>query len=207
MVMAARRAYSDVIRWIKDARPRRAGSRLALKLFRTVYAGSFLLLGTIGLLRPSRFGSPTSRPLRSMEWFALAALVVLVAGFALVRRGRIARSLHRLLEPFRYPLDHPSHDPAAGALESCPAPLRVRFALAWVWGPVAGLVLAAFLAASSAYFVVDAVLARFEIGWEQPILAALQALASLLVLRAIATRLSIWRLALSVHRAVTGGYV
>lgn len=207
MVRAARRAYSDVIRWMKEARPRGVAGRLALKLFRTIYAGSFLLLGTIGLLRPSRFGSPTSRPLRSPEWIALAVLVAVVAAIVIVRRRRIAASLRRLLEPFRHPLDHPSHEPAAGALESCPTPLRTRFALGWVWGPAGAVVLAAFLAASSAYFLIDAVLARFEIGWEQPILAALQALASLLVLRAVATRLSTWRLAVSVHRDVAGGYV
>lgn len=205
MVRAARRAYSDAISWIKQARPRRSTrGRLAWKLFRTIYAGSFLLLGVIGLLRPSRFGSPTSRPLRSVEWAALALLVAIVVAFAFIRRQRIVGSFRRLLEPFRRPLDHPSHDPAAGALESCPAPLRTRFALGWVWGPAAAVVVAAFLAASSAYFVVDAVLARFEIGWQQPLLAAIQALASLLVLRAVAARLGTWRLALSVHRSVAG---
>lgn len=208
MVIAARRAYSDAIRWMKDARPSGSHSgRLAWRLFRSVYLAALLLLGAIGLIRPSRFGSPTSRPMRSVEWAALALLVAVLAGFALLRRRRIRASLTRFGEPFRRPLDHPSHAPATSALESCPAPLRTRFALGWVWGPAAGFVLSALLAASSAYFVIDVLLAGFSIGWEQPLLAALQALLGLIVMRAVASRLATWRLAMSVQRSLTGAYM
>ena len=208
MVMAARRAYSDVLRWMKDARPRGARSgRLALKLFRALYVGALVVLGLIGLVRPSRFGAPTSRPLRSAEWAGLALLVAVLSIYLLVRRREIRASSQRFLEPFRRPIDHPSLDPAANALESCPAALRTRFALGWVWGPAAAFLLAALLAAASAYFVIDAILAGFAIGWQQLVLAAIQALLSLIALRAAATRLATWRLALSVHRSVTGAYV
>lgn len=208
MVIAARRAYSDAVRWMKSARPPGSRSgRLAWKLFRSSYLSALLLLGVIGLVRPSRFGSPTSRPLRSSEWAALALLVAVVAGFALLRRRSVRRSLERFAEPFRRPIDHPSYEPAASALDSCPAPFRTRFAFGWVWGPAAGFVLAAFLAASSAYFAVDAILAGFSIGWEQLVLAAIQAGAALIVMRLVSSRLATWRLALSVYRTVSGGYV
>lgn len=208
MVIAARRAYSDAVRWMKEARPRGArGGRLALKLFRALYVGALVLLGSIGLVRPSRFGAPTSRPLRSVEWAALGVLTAVLLVYSLLRRQDILSSVSRFLEPFRSPIDHPSHDPAASALESCPAALRARFALGWVWGPAAAFLLAAVLAASSAYFVIDATLAGFVIGWQQPALAVIQAVLSLIVLRSTATRLATWRLALSVHRSVSGAYV
>lgn len=208
MVIAARRAYSDAVRWMKDARPRGSRSgRLALKLFAALYVGALLLLGSIGLVRPSRFGAPTSRPMRSAEWAALALLVVVLGIYALLRRGDIRSSMDRSLEPFRRPIDHPSHDPATNALESCPAAFRTRFAMGWVWGPAAAFLLAALLAAASAYFVIDAILAGFAIGWQQLALAVIQAVLSLVVLRAAAKRLATWRLALSVHRSVTGAYV
>jgi len=209
MVIAARRVYSDLLRWMKAARPRglRPG-RLAARLFRTIYLGAFLVLATIGLVRPSRFGSPTSRPLRSAEWLGLALLTAIAAGVTLARRQGVSDAIRRLREPFGRPFDHhPSYEPAAAALDSCPGPLRTRFALGWVWGPAGAVVLAAFFAASSAYFIVDAILARFEIGWQQLALTGIQAVLSLFVLRIAATRLSTWRLALSVHRSVAGGYV
>lgn len=208
MVMAARRAYSDAVSWMKEARPRglRPGG-LAGRLFRAIYVAAFLLLALIGIASPSRFGNPNSRPLRSTEWMALAIITTVVAVFVAIRRERVIASIRRFTEPFRRPLDHPSLEPAANALDSCPGAYRTRFALGWVWGPAAAVVLATVLAASSAYFLVDAVLARFEIGWQQPVLAGGQALASLLVLRAVASKLSVWRLALSVHRSVAGTYV
>lgn len=208
MVIAARRAYADALRWMKEARPRGARSgRLALGLFKGLYVGSLILLGAIGLVRPSRFGAPTSRPFRSSEWAALALLVAILGVYAFLQRAGIRSSARRFLEPFRRPLDHPSRDPAVNALESCPAAFQTRFALGWVWGPAAAYLLAALLAAASAYFVIDAILAGFAIGWQQPVLALIQAALSLIVLGAAASRLATWRLALSVHRSVTGAYL
>lgn len=208
MVVAARRAYNDAIRWIKRARPPRLRAwRLARRLFRICFLGSLLVLGAIGLMTPAKFGSPRSRPGGGLEWWVLAGLMAVCLAWCLSRRRAIQSGASRLAEPFRRPLDRfEPFEPMVHALLAAPAALRTRFAVAWVWGPAAAVAVAAFLAASAAYFLVDAILARGEVGWEQPVLAALNATASLLLLRLVAKRLATWRLALSVHREVTGSY-
>lgn len=205
MVIAARRAYQDLIRWIKGARPRSLDPwRLARRLFGTSALASTVLLGAIGLLSPGRFGSPISRPQRGAEWWVLAALVGICLVLLVARRAKMATSANRLQEVFGGKLqEHPSYEAAVSALDSCPAALRTRFALGWVWGPLAILVLGAFFAASAAYFVIDMILARFRIGPEQAVLAVVNAVLSLVVLRLGAKRLSVWRLSFTVHRAVT----
>lgn len=205
MVIAAGRAYQDLIRWIKGARPRSLDPwRLARRLFGTSILAATVLLGAIGLLSPDRFGSPSSRPQRGPEWWALSILVTICIVLLLQRRKRIAAGVDRIQETFRGGLEqHPSFEPAVSALDSCPAALRTRFALGWVWGPSAVLVLGAIFAASAVYFGIDAILARFSIGWQQALLAGLNAVLSLITLRAGAKRLSVWRLSFTVHRAVT----
>ena len=205
MVIAAGRAYQDLIRWMKAARPRSLVPwRLARRLFGTSVLGAALVLGAIGLLAPARFGSPASRPRGGPEWWALACLVAVGVVLLLLRRARMSSGLTRLREMFGAALEeHPSFEPAVSALDSCPAALRTRFGLGWVWGPLAAAVLGAVCAASAVYFVIDAILARFSIGWQQPLLAAVNALLSLIVFRLAAKRLSIWRLSFTVHRTVT----
>ena len=204
MVIAARRAYQDLIRWIKAARPRTLDPfRLARRLFWTYLLGATALLGGIGLLSPGRFGSPGSRPQRDLDWWVLAALVGLSLATLVLRRTRMAEGTNSWLGVFSGALEqHPSFEPAVNALDSCPAALRTRFALGWVWGPLAAAVLAAICAASSVYFVVDAILARFTSGWGQALLAVVNGSISLIVLRLAAKRLSVWRLSFAVHRAV-----
>ena len=205
MVIAAGRAYQDLIRWIKEARLRTLVAwRLARRLFGTSVLGSAALLGAIGLFTPARFGSPGSRPRAGPEWWALACLVAVCLVMLLLRRSKMSYGVTRLRETFRGTLEeHPSFEPAVSALDSCPAALRTRFALGWVWGPLAAGVLGAVFAASSVYFVIDAILARFSIGWQQLLLAAVNAALSLIVFRLAAKRLSVWRLSFTVHRAVT----
>jgi hypothetical protein len=205
MVIAAGRAYADLIRWIKEARPKTLDSwRLARRLWGTLLLGALVLLGGIGLLSPARFGSPTSRPRRGAEWWALAALVTVSLAVLLMRRGSVRSSARRLGETFTRGLEsHPSFEPAVNALDSCPAALRTRFALGWMWGPAAVAVLAAVCAASAVYFVIDAILARFSVGPEQILFTGVNAVVSLLVLRLGAKRLAVWRLSLAVYRAVT----
>jgi hypothetical protein len=53
---------------------------------------------------------------------------------------------------------------------------------------------------------VDAVLARFRVGWGQPLYALVFAGASVLVFATLAGRLATWRFAMSVHKEVTTGY-
>ncbi len=209
MVIAAGRAYADLVRWMKKARPRGLRPwRLTRSIFRACMVGSTLVLGGIGLIRPSRFGSQSSSAGGGPEWWALGLLVALCVVAVMLRRRPIAEAAARLVEPWRRPLtDLASFEPAASALESCPAPLRTRFAIGWVWGPALLVVAGAFFAASAIYFVIDAILAGFSIGWEQPLLAVINMILSLVVLRVGAGRLATWRLAWSVHREVTGGYL
>ena len=48
MVIAAHRAYTDAIRWLKSERPPRFnGWRLTRRLFQVCFIGAFLLLGGI----------------------------------------------------------------------------------------------------------------------------------------------------------------
>ncbi len=209
MVLAARRSYSDLTGWMKQARPRSLRPwRLALKVFRSLTLGALTLLGVIGLASPARFGAATSRAGASTGWWALMVLVAFCLIWMGIKSGGIRTTVARIAEPLSRPLDHvSSFEPAWGALESCPAPLRTRFALGWVWGPVAVVVLAAVFAASVAYFVVDMLLAEFTIGPEQPLLLLINGALALIVLRLGAKRLSTWRLAFSVHRAASGHYV
>ena len=205
MVIAAGRAYQDLIRWIKEARPRTLVAwRLARRLFGTSVLGSAVLLGAIGLFTPARFGSPGSRPRGGPEWWALAGLVAVCLVLLLLRRSNMRSGVTRLRETFGDTLqEHPSFEPAVSALDSCPAALQTRFALGWVWGPLAAGTLAVIFGTSSVYFVIDAILARFSIGWQQLLLAAVNAALSLIVFRLAAKRLSVWRLSYSVHRSVT----
>ena len=147
------------------------------------------------------------KPMGSVQWWALAALVGLFIAVAATRWSKVKRAVSLLLEPMRRPLgDLTSFEPAVEALHSCPAAFRTRFTLGWVWGPAAAVVAAGFFLASTAYFIVDAVLARLQVGWQQPGLAAANALLAFVILRAVAVRLATWRLALSVHREVAGRY-
>lgn len=181
--------------------------RLTRRVFRFTFAASFILLGSIGVASPARFGSPGMKPMGSIQWWALAGLLALFVAAAAARRSKVKRTVDLLAEPIRRPLSYlTSYEPAVGALDSCPAPFRTRFTLGWVWGPAAAVVAAGFFLASTAYFIVDAVLARLQIGWQQPVLAAANALLAFVVLRLAARRLATWRLALSVHRAVAGRY-
>jgi hypothetical protein len=208
-VLAARRAYANTRSFVRAARPRHiARGRLA----RRAFAGSFLagvaLLGLIGIASPSQFGQPGAATLQS-GWplYALSALITSVGLLALARRRHLAWLLARLREPLDRPLDdHHGFGDAVSALEACPAPLRTRFALSWVWGPVVGAVLGGTFAFSSAYFVVDAVLARFRVGWAQPVYALGFAALSMIVFAAAAGRMSTWRFATSVHKEVSTGY-
>ena len=208
MVIAAQRAYNDAIRWVKSARPPRFNAwRLTRKVVLTCYMGSLLLLGLIGLSSPASFGGRGSRVGGSIQWWGLAALVALIVLWCLAKRDGIRTGASRLSEPLRRKLlQFDSYRPAVDALEAAPAAQQTRFALGWVWGPALAVVVATFFAASSAYFLVDAILARFQIGWEQPVLALANAILSVIVVRVVARRLSTWRLAFSIHRDVTGAY-
>lgn len=180
---------------------------LTRRVLRFAGSVSFISLGLIGVSGPDRFGSPGMEPMGSLQWWALAGVVGVFLAVAAARWAKVKRVLGLLVEPMRRPLgDLPSFEPAVAALLSCPAAFRTRFTLGWVWGPAAAVVAASFFLASSAYFIVDAILARLQVGWQQPLLAAVNALIAFALVRAVARRLATWRLALSVHREVAGRY-
>lgn len=209
MVLERRRAYSDAVAWVRLARPHRlAAGRFAWRCFlRSLFAG-ILVLGLVGLATPSRFGAPGAAAFRS-GWpaFTLLGLVALCALVAVVRRKRIASLIERLREPWRRPLsDWPNYEDACDALAACPESQQSRFAASWVWGPMVGALLAVLFAFSAAYFLIDALLQRFVVGLQTPILAAANALVSIILWRLVAVRISTWRFAASVYKNVSTGY-
>jgi hypothetical protein len=208
MVMAARRAYAEAVRWLKAARPGRIDSgRFAMRSFAGSLVFGIAVLGLLGLFSPSSFNAPGSRPFAGRWTLALAGLVVVCVLTLIAFRARLQWLFERIREPFSRPLRTRHFEEAADALAACPAPMQSRWAISWVWGPAllaAGGVTFAF---SSAYFVVGAVLSGGRIGWGNPIVAGVNALLSLLCFALGAARLATWRLALSVHREVTGRYL
>jgi len=209
MVVSATRSYSDLVKWMKSARPASFEPWwFARHDFVASFVAGVIVLGIIGTLDPSSFGAPESRPFAN-GWpsYVLAGLVAVAAVYPATRLQRIRRTVVRVAEPWFRPLtENPAFEGAATALASCPAPLRTRFSLAWVWAPLALVVLAATSAFSAAYFFVDAVLAGGLIGWAHPLYALGFVTVSVVLFRVAATRLSTWRLAASVSREVAEGY-
>ncbi len=204
-----RRAYSDAAAWMRSRLPSRAGrASFAAGALTACLVDSVLLLAIVGLVSPARFGAQGSRAFGS-GW-PTAALIGLAAACGLwvfARRKTHRWVVARIKEPFRRPLEEdPAFAGASGALAAAPAPLRTRFALAWIWAPAAAAAVAATACLSAAYFLVDAVLARFEVGWQQPVLAAADLIVGWALLRIAAGRLALWPLAVAVHRDATTGY-
>jgi hypothetical protein len=209
MVLEAGRAYATAKRFTRAARPRRiARGEFARRTFFANFIAGLGVLGAIGLVAPSQFGQPGARTLHT-GWPSLL-LIVLVACCvlaAVMRRAELSWLFARAREPFVRPLtEERGFEEAVAALESCPVPLRTRFAVSWVWAPVVWLVVGATFAFSSAYFVVDAILARGRVGWAQPIYCVVFAALSLIVFASVAGRLATWRFATSVHKEASTGY-
>jgi hypothetical protein len=208
MVTSAHRAYGQAVRWLKAARPRRIDStRFALRCFGGSLVAGIILLGVLGLLSPSSFNSPGSRALAGEWTIALAALVAIGVVIALTRVAHLRWLFARIREPFRVPIRSQHFEGAADSLAACPEALQSRWATAWVWGPALLAIGGVTFAFSCAYFVISAVLSGGRIGLGNPILAGVNALLSLVCFALAATRLSTWRLALSVLREVTGRYL
>jgi hypothetical protein len=208
MVIAAQRAYSDAVRSIRGARPPVRRGRFARKALRASLVTGIALMSLIALADPNRFGFPGSRTLRT-GWPS-AVVIGLLAGcalLALVKRREITSAVMRVAEPYRRPLSElPTFEQAADALAACPAAFKTRFAALWVWRPLALVVIGVTCAFSTAYFIVDAVLARGSVGWGQVLYAAVFFIASLCFFALSASTISTWRLAASVFKEVTSGY-
>jgi hypothetical protein len=209
VVLAAGRAYSSAKKATRAARSRHvARGTFGRRCFAGCFTAGVIVLGGIGLASPAQFGQPGASTLRT-GWPSIALLVLVVGGLLLgvARRRRLVWLLDRVREPYVRPLeDHAGYDDAVDALQSCPAALRTRYAISWVWGPMAWAVLGCTFAFSAAYFLVDAILARGRIGWAQPLYAIGFALLSWGVFGAAAGRLTSWRFAASVHKEATTGY-
>lgn len=210
MVLERHSAYSDAVAWVRLARPDRLSKgRFAWRCFvRSLFAG-IIVLGLIGLATPSRFGTPGATAFRS-GWpaFTLLGLVILCVLAAVVRRQRIASLVERLREPWRRPLvERPNYEDAVDALAASPESQQTRFAAGWVWGPMVVAVLAVLFAFSTAYFLIDALLQRFVVGLQTPILAGVNAVVSIILWRLVAVRMSTWRFATSVYKNVSTGYL
>lgn len=204
-----RRAYGDAAAWMRSRQPGRRGrAAVAGAALRGCLVYSVLLLSLIALGSPARFGSQGSRAFGT-GWtsLALAAIGFGCVAWAATQRRSHAWVVRRVREPFRRPLESdPAFAGAAHALGAAAAPLKTRFAVAWIWLPAVAALLAVAACLSTAYFSVDAVLARLEVGWQQPVLAAANLVLAWVVLRAAAGRLAVWPLAVSVHREATTGY-
>jgi hypothetical protein len=179
MVIAARRAYRDAVRWTRDSKPHVDVPATARGMLSVAFLTGIVVLGLIGLTNPSTYEGSRS----GWQWFALAGLV----GLALLVLGFRWR---RWLRPVLYrtrELD--AVEAAADALRSCPSTFRTRYSMTWIWIPAVVGVLATILAFSSAYFLVDAVLARFSVGPEQALLGVGELLAALVIFWIIASKL------------------
>ncbi len=209
MSPSARRAYSDAAAWMASRVPRgRARAGVASAALGSLLIDSTLLLSVIGLVSPASFGASGSRPLgNTVRALALLGIAGACAVWLARHFGTHRWAVRKAREPFRRPLeDDPAYPGASGALSAARPPMQTRFALAWIWGPAVAAVGAAAASLTTAYFLVDAVIARFEVGWQQPLLAAGNLLLAWLLLRVSAGRLAVWPLAVSVHRAATTGY-
>lgn len=208
MVTSGGEAYGDATNWLKSSRRRFNRMRYARKGFGAAFLTGLIVTGTIGVLSPAAFGSTGSRTLRTgwPSWLLLG-LIGMSLIYAATKWSYVRWALRRVRDPFvRPPEGDPRYEGAADALAECPAPYRTRFAMWWIWGPALLALLGSMCAFSVAYFVVDAVLARFEVGWESPLLAGINLVLGLILFRLAATRLSTWQMAVAVHRSVTQGY-
>ena len=199
---AASRAYADAVRWVRASRRNKVDpASFGRAAFLHAMVLGILLMSVAGLVSPKSFGSPGSRALGS-GWVT-AWMVGLIAAAGLHFAARY-RAIRRGIELLRLTLSgsvaEEGYEGATNALASCPAPLRSRFAFSWVWLPLFGAALGFLLACSSAYFIVDAVIARFDVGLGQVLYGIASATASLMVFLLSAPRLISWRVAYAANR-------
>ena len=199
-------AYQDAVGWIKSSRVAHGDTPgFTRRAFGLTFGAGLVLLGAIAFLEPDQFGQPGSNTLRS-GWPAwVLGAVVVVAALPFVRRlGRLSGALDMLRDPWRTVGDgEEAHDGAAAALEECPASQQTRFALTWIWGPAALAVAGTTFSFATAYFVIDALLSRFLVGWGQAALLGANFLLSLFCFALGTRRLRTWRLALASYRTAT----
>jgi hypothetical protein len=217
MARPGRSAYSDAVAWTKLGRPRRLNrGTFAARCWRNSFIAGVIVLGVIGFLSPSTYGQTRGFSSRGqlgalgLGWpgLVLAGLVVLGLLYALFQRDGIRWTVARVIDPWRRPQnENPNYEGAVGALGASSDANRTRYLWRFVYKPLALAVLATFFAFSSAYFLVDATLAQFQVGWQQPVLGVVNSIISAVLWRVAAVGLSTYRLAASVHKTVSTGYL
>jgi len=217
MAKPARSAYSDAVKWTKLGRPRRLNrATFAGQCWQNSFISGVIVLGTIGFFSPSTYGQTRGFSSRGqigalgLGWpgLVLVGMVALGLLYALLHRDGIRWTVVRVIDPWRRPLDeNPNYEGAVGALGESSDANRTRYLWRFVYKPLALAVLATFFAFSSAYFLVDATLAQFDVGWQQPVLGVINSIVSVVLWRLAAVGLSTYRLAASVHKTVSTGYL
>jgi hypothetical protein len=217
MAKPARSAYSDAVRWTKLGRPRRLNrATFAGRCWQNSFIAGVIVLGIIGFLSPSTYGQTRGFSSRGqigalgLGWPGLVLVGMVAFGllYALLQRDGIRWTVVRVIDPWRRPLDeNPNYEGAVGALGASSDANRTRYLWRFVYKPLALAVLATFFAFSSAYFLVDATLAQFDVGWQQPVLGVINSIISVVLWQLSAVGLSTYRLATSVHKTVSTGYL
>lgn len=197
---AGHRSYSDAVSWLTSMeRSRIPPSRFALRLLDGSVVAGIVVLGVIGLVSPASFGSPGAAPFKSgRPWLVLLGLVSACVAVVAIRWRRMATVLRELRR--RSDATDEALAGAVAALTAAPAALRTRFATTWVFIPGLLFVIGATFAFSTSYFAVDAVLARFRIGWQQPVLGVADGIVAFLLFRIASRRLALWPHAYRIYR-------
>jgi hypothetical protein len=217
MSKPARSAYSDAVKWTKLGRPPRLNrATFAGRCWQNSFIAGVTVLGIIGFLSPSTYGQTRGFSSRGqigalgLGWpgLVLVGMVALGLLYAFLQRDGIRWTVVRVIDPWRRPLDeNPNYEGAVGALGASSDANRTRYLWRFVYKPLVLAVLATFFAFSSAYFLVDATLAQFDVGWQQPVLGVINSIISVVLWRLAAVGLSTYRLAASVHKTVSTGYL
>lgn len=203
-----RKAYSDAVKWLKTARRRVRRLPFAERALGATVAAALPFFSFIALVSPGSFGAPASSTFDS-GWVLYAVLGLLALSLLLlvVNAKRIRWFAARVREPFiRPPTGDPAFENGADALAASSGSYQSRFALWWIWAPVGLGLLGVITGFSATYFLVDAILARFDVGWSHLILAAGNLVISYLFFALAARRLRTWRWAVAIHKSVTTGY-
>lgn len=217
MARRGQSAYSDAVKWTKLGRPRRLNrANFAGRCWQNSFVAGVTMLGIIGMMSPSTYGQTRGFSARGqvgalgLGWpgLALAGMVLLGLVYAVVHREGLRWTVVRVIDPWRRPLqENPNYEGAVGALDASSDANRTRYLWRFVYKPLILAVLATFFAFSSAYFLVDATLAQFQVGWQQPVLGVANSIISALLWRSAAVGLSTYRLAASVHKTISTGYL
>jgi uncharacterized membrane protein len=201
--------YANAVRWLRAARPRRIRTgAFAFRCFGGSFVSGALILGLIAIVSPGSFGLPGRRVLSSGPWtWALLGTIAVAGLLLLLNQRRLTMLYHRIRQPYaRPPRGHEAFEGAADSLASCPGAQHSRWAVAWVYVPAAFAAAGVTFAFSSAYFLVAAIISGGQVSWLEPALFGVNAVLSLIAWSLGAVRLSTWRLAVAVHREVTGRY-